>query len=77
VNVFPRVSVSLGVIIRAGVRVIGVGFCMPVLVAIAVGMMARKTRASRGTYSPSHQELEGSRIDFESMLKVPPEERLI
>jgi len=44
-----------------------------VTVAIAVGVK----RASRGTYSPSHEETRGSRIDFESTLKVPPEERLI
>jgi len=50
---------------------------MFVLVVIAVVVMARKKRASRGTYSPSRQEMEGSRIDFESTLKVPPEERLI
>ena len=49
--------------------------CLFVLVAIAV--TARMKRANRGTYSPSRQELQGSRIDFESTLKVPPEERLI
>ena len=44
-------------------------------VAVAIAVVVK--RASRGTYSPSRQEMQGSRIDFESTLKVPPEERLI
>jgi len=51
--------------------------CLFVLVIIAAIVMIRKKRASHGTYRPSHQELESSRTDFESTLKVPPEERLI
>jgi len=47
-----------------------------VLVLIALLVVKRK-QANRGTYSPSRQEVEGSRTDFESTLKVPPEERLI
>ncbi|KTG34823.1 hypothetical protein cypCar_00018775 [Cyprinus carpio] len=40
-------------------------------------MTARRKRQSEGTYSPSHQEIAGARLEMDSMLKVPPEERLI
>ncbi|CAG0888949.1 unnamed protein product [Cyprideis torosa] len=39
--------------------------------------MARKKRATRGTYSPSRQEIFGSRVEMGNVLKPPPEERLI
>ncbi|XP_061133570.1 protein crumbs homolog 1-like [Syngnathus typhle] len=52
-----------------------------VLVAIVVIffliMTARKKRQSEGTYSPSSQEVAGARLEMGSVLKVPPEERLI
>uniref|UniRef100_A0A1A8VAE6 Protein crumbs homolog 2 n=1 Tax=Nothobranchius furzeri TaxID=105023 RepID=A0A1A8VAE6_NOTFU len=40
-------------------------------------MTARKKRQSEGTYSPSSQEVAGARLEMGSVLKVPPEERLI
>ncbi|XP_046900495.1 protein crumbs homolog 2a [Hypomesus transpacificus] len=40
-------------------------------------MTARKKRQSEGAYSPSSQEVAGARLEMDSMLKVPPEERLI
>ena len=40
-------------------------------------LTARKKRQSEGAYSPSVQELAGARLEMDSMLKVPPEERLI
>ena len=57
------------------VLVLITGNCMFVLVIVAV--VARQKHSGRGTYSPSRQEMVGSRIDFASILKVPPEERLI
>ncbi|XP_053267649.1 protein crumbs homolog 2a [Pleuronectes platessa] len=42
-----------------------------------MGLTARKKRQSEGVYSPSAQELAGARLEMDSMLKVPPEERLI
>ena len=49
-----------------------------VIVAVTVMVMtARKKRQSEGAYSPSAQELAGARLEMDSMLKVPPEERLI
>ncbi|RVE65547.1 hypothetical protein OJAV_G00117580 [Oryzias javanicus] len=42
-----------------------------------VVLTARKKRQSEGVYSPSAQELAGARLEMDSMLKVPPEERLI
>uniref|UniRef100_A0A671S7U1 Protein crumbs homolog 1-like n=1 Tax=Sinocyclocheilus anshuiensis TaxID=1608454 RepID=A0A671S7U1_9TELE len=55
--------------------------CLAVLLA-AVGLVclvltARKKRQSEGTYSPSQHEVAGARLEMGSVLKVPPEERLI
>ncbi|XP_075415171.1 protein crumbs homolog 2 [Tenrec ecaudatus] len=40
-------------------------------------LAARKRRQSEGTYSPSQQEVAGARLEMDSVLKMPPEERLI
>ncbi|KAG8225570.1 hypothetical protein J437_LFUL002087 [Ladona fulva] len=40
-------------------------------------VMARKKRATRGTYSPSQQEYCNPRVEMDNVLKPPPEERLI
>jgi hypothetical protein len=55
--------------------------CLFVLVS-AVGIavfisLARKKRATRGTYSPSQQEYCNPRVELDNVLKPPPEERLI
>ncbi|KAF4525402.1 hypothetical protein B566_EDAN004145 [Ephemera danica] len=55
--------------------------CLLVLIA-AVGLavflsLARKKRATRGTYSPSQQEYCNPRVELDNVLKPPPEERLI
>jgi protein crumbs len=39
--------------------------------------MARKKRATRGTYSPSQQEYCNPRVEMDNVMKPPPEERLI
>ena len=39
--------------------------------------MARKKRRTRGTYNPSRQEMNGSKLELGRVLKPPPEERLI
>lgn len=39
--------------------------------------MARKKRATRGTYSPSSQEYCNPRVEMDNVMKPPPEERLI
>ncbi|KAL4609344.1 protein crumbs 2-like [Arapaima gigas] len=54
-------------------------FCV-LLAAIGLAyamLTARRKRQSEGAYSPSLQEVAGARLEMESMLKVPPEERLI
>uniref|UniRef100_A0A3P8T5X3 Crumbs cell polarity complex component 2b n=1 Tax=Amphiprion percula TaxID=161767 RepID=A0A3P8T5X3_AMPPE len=48
-----------------------------ILVVFFLIMTARKKRQSEGTYSPSSQEVAGARLEMGSVLKVPPEERLI
>lgn len=54
-------------------------FCALTLTAglTFVVLTARKKRQSEGAYSPSTQEMAGARLEMDSMLKVPPEERLI
>ncbi|XP_063794586.1 protein crumbs homolog 2 [Pseudophryne corroboree] len=48
-----------------------------IIVLIFTVLTARKRRQSEGTYSPSQQEVAGARLEMDSVLKVPPEERLI
>ncbi|XP_054630679.1 protein crumbs homolog 1-like [Dunckerocampus dactyliophorus] len=50
---------------------------LAILVIFFLIMTARKKRQSEGTYSPSSQEVAGARLEMGSVLKVPPEERLI
>ncbi|KAB0392650.1 hypothetical protein E2I00_008240, partial [Balaenoptera physalus] len=53
-------------------------FCEVVVSDARGGILAaRKRRQSEGTYSPSQQEVAGARLEMDSVLKVPPEERLI
>ncbi|XP_058806153.1 protein crumbs isoform X2 [Phymastichus coffea] len=60
-----------------------VGPIVGILLLIAAGsliaffMMARKKRATRGTYSPSAQEFSNPRVEMDNVMKPPPEERLI
>uniref|UniRef100_A0A4W3IZN4 Crumbs cell polarity complex component 2 n=1 Tax=Callorhinchus milii TaxID=7868 RepID=A0A4W3IZN4_CALMI len=48
-----------------------------VITLIFVVLTARKKRQTEGTYNPSQQEVAGARLEMDSVLKVPPEERLI
>lgn len=50
---------------------------LAVLAVFLLVMTARKKRQSEGAYSPSSQEVAGARLEMGSVLKVPPEERLI
>ncbi|XP_043914307.1 protein crumbs homolog 1-like [Protopterus annectens] len=52
-------------------------FLVLVIGIIFMVLTARKKRQSEGTYSPSQQEVAGARLEMDSVLKVPPEERLI
>ncbi|XP_075365269.1 protein crumbs homolog 1 [Mycteria americana] len=45
--------------------------------AVVVSIIAANKRATQGTYSPSRQEKEGSRVEMWSMVQPPPVERLI
>ncbi|KAE8583490.1 hypothetical protein XENTR_v10020541 [Xenopus tropicalis] len=70
-SMFPFPLVGVAVPVTCGVLlllVIGVIFMV---------LTARKRRQSEGTYSPSQQEVAGARLEMDSVLKVPPEERLI
>ncbi|CAL8253571.1 unnamed protein product [Boreogadus saida] len=50
---------------------------LAILATFFLVLTARKKRQSEGTYSPSSQEVAGARLEMGSVLKVPPEERLI
>ena len=60
-----------------------IGVCVALaVIAIIVGVVifcksAKSKRANRGTYSPSNQEIIGSRVEMGNLIKPPPEERLI
>ncbi|CAD5122787.1 DgyrCDS11193 [Dimorphilus gyrociliatus] len=66
----PKISIILG-------SVFGVLCLILLIVTIILILIARKKRADRGVYSPSKQEVNGSRVDMNNVLKPPPEERLI
>lgn len=48
-----------------------------VLASVGLAAAALSRRATRGTYSPSRQEKEGSRVEMWSITQPPPTERLI
>uniref|UniRef100_A0A8D0DMD4 Crumbs cell polarity complex component 2 n=1 Tax=Salvator merianae TaxID=96440 RepID=A0A8D0DMD4_SALMN len=70
-GLFPFPLIEVAVPVACG--------CLLLLIIILVLMIltARKRRQSEGTYSPSQQEVAGARLEMDSVLKVPPEERLI
>ncbi|XP_038063463.1 protein crumbs-like isoform X2 [Patiria miniata] len=56
------------------------GAVLLLIIVIILGIFLVKVknkRATRGTYSPSRQEISGSRVEMDNILKLPPEERLI
>ncbi|XP_016838846.1 protein crumbs isoform X2 [Nasonia vitripennis] len=57
--------------------IVGILFLIAAGSLIALFMMARKKRATRGTYSPSAQEFSNPRVEMDNVMKPPPEERLI
>ncbi|CAG0915687.1 unnamed protein product [Notodromas monacha] len=66
-----------GKIVLISVAILAALFFMAAVGLIMFIMMARKKRATRGTYSPSRQEIYGSRVEMGAVMKPPPEERLI
>ncbi|KAM8934213.1 protein crumbs homolog 2 [Pelodytes ibericus] len=71
VSVFPFPLLGVAVPVICGILL------LLVIVVIFMVLTARKRRQSEGTYSPSQQEVAGARLEMDSVLKVPPEERLI
>ncbi|XP_012537292.2 protein crumbs isoform X3 [Monomorium pharaonis] len=57
--------------------IVGFLFLIGIVSLVALFMMARKKRATRGTYSPSAQEFSNPRVEMDNVMKPPPEERLI
>ncbi|KAM4695997.1 protein crumbs homolog 2 [Rhinophrynus dorsalis] len=70
-SMFPFPFLGVAVPVTCGVLLL---FIIGVIFMV---LTARKRRQSEGTYSPSQQEVAGARLEMDSVLKVPPEERLI
>ncbi|XP_053551464.1 protein crumbs homolog 2 [Bombina bombina] len=70
-SIFPFPLLGVAVPVTSGILL------LLVIAAILMALTARKRRQSEGTYSPSQQEVAGARLEMDSVLKVPPEERLI
>ncbi|KAM5146577.1 protein crumbs homolog 2-like [Mantella aurantiaca] len=70
-SAFPFPLLGVAVPVSCGVVLLFI------IVVIFIVLTARKRRQSEGTYSPSQQEVAGARLEMDSVLKVPPEERLI
>jgi hypothetical protein len=56
---------------------LGIMLTLLIILFSIFAMRVKKSRATRGTYSPSRHEQQASRIEFNMDLKRPPEERLI
>ncbi|VDL75498.1 unnamed protein product [Nippostrongylus brasiliensis] len=50
---------------------------LTILGCVLLAFVLRGKRSLHGHYSPSHQERNGTRMQMNSMVKLPPEERLI
>ncbi|KAG5326274.1 CRB protein, partial [Pseudoatta argentina] len=67
---------ALDIVVIVG-PIVGCLLLIAIVSLIALFMMARKKRATRGTYSPSAQEFSNPRVEMDNVMKPPPEERLI
>ncbi|KAJ8279109.1 hypothetical protein COCON_G00061750 [Conger conger] len=59
------------------VSLVSVALLLTLLLATSAVVIAMRRRATHGTYSPSRQEKEGSRVEMWNMVQPPPMERLI
>lgn len=57
--------------------IIGVAVACILLILLVIIIVIYKKRSANGTYSPSKQELDGGRVELNSVLKPPNLERLI
>ncbi|XP_078685400.1 uncharacterized protein LOC144918448 isoform X6 [Branchiostoma floridae x Branchiostoma belcheri] len=70
----PRTQ-DLGLILGPS---IAAAILLLIIILLVLLLLMKSKRATRGTYSPSRQEMTGSRgVEMGGMLKPPPEERLI
>ncbi|MBN3283408.1 CRUM1 protein, partial [Polyodon spathula] len=56
---------------------VSVALLIALFLATIAFTVAINRRATHGTYSPSRQEKEGSRVEMWNMVQPPPMERLI
>ncbi|KAG2461833.1 protein crumbs homolog 1 isoform X2 [Polypterus senegalus] len=56
---------------------VSVALLLVLFLAVTAVIIAMNRRATQGTYSPSRQEKEGSRVEMWNMVQPPPMERLI
>ncbi|KFV78688.1 Protein crumbs 1, partial [Struthio camelus australis] len=63
--------------IFASIGSVTLALLLILFLAAVVSVIAANKRATQGTYSPSRQEKEGSRVEMWNMVQPPPMERLI
>ncbi|XP_071948886.1 uncharacterized protein [Antedon mediterranea] len=63
--------------IIVGASLGGVALFILLIILVIFLLSVKSKRRSQGTYSPSRQEITGSRVEMDNILKLPPEERLI
>ncbi|XP_072176797.1 uncharacterized protein [Diadema setosum] len=71
-----QASTNLWIIIGASIAA-GVILIIIIILISCFVCSVRKKRATQGSYSPSRQEMSGSFVEMDNVLKMPPEERLI
>jgi hypothetical protein len=54
-----------------------VAACILLILLVLILVLLYKKRSGNGTYSPSKQEMDGGRVELNSVLKPPNLERLI
>nr|XP_012215473.1 PREDICTED: protein crumbs-like [Linepithema humile]XP_012215474.1 PREDICTED: protein crumbs-like [Linepithema humile]XP_012215475.1 PREDICTED: protein crumbs-like [Linepithema humile] len=73
-RLFSSKAIDIAVIVGP---IVGCFFLIIISCLTALFMMARKKRATRGTYSPSAQEFSNPRVEMDNVMKPLTEERLI
>ncbi|XP_007233291.3 protein crumbs homolog 1 [Astyanax mexicanus] len=68
---------SIATELLLSVSLVSVVLFLALLAAASALVVALNRRATRGTYSPSRQEKEGSRVEMWNIVQPPPAERLI
>lgn len=72
-----QLAEGLVVDVLTAVGSVTVALLAVVSLVVAASVIASSKRATRGTYSPSRQEKDGSRVEMWSLVPPPAAERLV